>query len=285
MSSWSEKQQKPVTLRTLLQMKKDKQKITMLTCYDVTFARLLDQSGIDMLLVGDSLGMVVKGEANTLSVSIEEMAYHTAAVARGVKRAHVVGDMTFLSYQINSDEAMRNAGTLLRAGAQSVKLEGGRSMAPTVRRLVDAGIPVMGHIGLQPQSVNAMGGFVVQGRDAASRQRILDDAAALIDAGVYSMVLEGIPNDVAAQITESSPVPTIGIGAGVACDGQVLVIYDLLGLDRNFKPKFVKRYADGASFVENACKSYIDEVKQGAFPDEAHSFAASAPEKKTETAS
>ena len=263
---------KPVTLRTLAHMKRDKQRITMLTCYDVTFARLLDAAGVDMLLVGDSLGMVVKGDPNTLSVTIEQMAYHTAAVARGVSRAHIVGDMPFMSYQASPELALQNAATLLRAGASSVKLEGGESIAPTVARLVEAGIPVMGHIGLQPQSVHAQGGFVVQGRDPASRRRILDDAFSLERAGAYAIVLEGIPSDLAAEITAELSIPTIGIGAGADCDGQVLVVYDLLGLNPDFQPRFVKKYVDGAQVLTEAFRSYVDEVKGGGFPAEEHSF-------------
>lgn len=263
---------KPVTLRTLAQMKKDGQRITMLTGYDATFARLLDTAGIDMILVGDSLGMVVKGEPNTLSVTIEQMAYHTAAVARGVKRAHVVGDMPFMSYQASPEEALKNAAKLLQAGASSVKLEGGAQIAPTVARLVEAGIPVMGHVGLMPQSVHAMGGFVVQGKDAASRQRILDDALALQEAGAYAVVIEGVPTELATDITETLAIPTIGIGAGAGCDGQVLVLYDLLGLNPDFTPKFVKKYVDGAAVVGDAVRSYVDEVKRGVFPDDDHAF-------------
>jgi 3-methyl-2-oxobutanoate hydroxymethyltransferase len=258
-------------------MKKDGQRITMLTGYDATFARLLDGAGVDMILVGDSLGMVVKGEANTLNVSIEQMAYHTAAVARGIARAHVVGDMPFMSYQANVDDALKNAARLLQAGASSVKLEGGRQIAPTVARLVEAGIPVMGHVGLMPQSVHAMGGFVVQGKDPESRQRVLDDALALEAAGAYAIVLEGIPVDLAAEITETLAIPTIGIGAGAGCDGQVLVIYDLLGLNPDFTPKFVKKYVDGAAVVSDAVRAYVDEVKRGVFPDEDHSFHAPKP--------
>ena len=263
---------KPVTLRTLAQMKREGTKITMLTCYDVTFARLLDAAGVDMILVGDSLGMVVKGEANTLGVTIEQAAYHTAAVAKGVTRAHVVGDMPFMSYQASPEQAMHNAALLLRSGASSVKLEGGESIAPTVARMVDAGIPVMGHVGLQPQSVHAMGGFVVQGRDPTSRRRILDDAVALERAGAYGIVLEGIPSDLAAEITAQLAIPTIGIGAGPACSGQVLVVTDLLGLNPSFQPKFVKKFLDGAAVIQGAVGAYIGEVRDGSFPAQEHSF-------------
>lgn len=274
MSAHADPNKKQVTLRTLQQMKRAGQKITMLTAYDATFARLLDAAGVDVLLVGDSLGMVVKGEQNTLGVTIEEVAYHTAAVARATSHAHVVGDMPFMSYQANAEDALKNAALLLRAGASSVKLEGGASIAPTVARMVEAGIPVMGHVGLMPQSVHAMGGFVVQGKDPASRQRIKDDALALQAAGAYAVVLEGIPADLAAEITAALSIPTIGIGAGVGCDGQVLVVYDLLGLNPAFQPKFVKKYLDGASLVLDAFTRYVTEVRGGAFPAAEHSFGA-----------
>ena len=276
---------KPVTLRTLAQMKREGTKMTMLTSYDVTFARLSDAAGIDILLVGDSLGMVVKGEANTLSVSIEQMAYHTAAVARGVTRSHVVGDMPFMSYQASAEQAMQNAAILLRAGAHSVKVEGGETIAPTVARMVEAGIPVMGHVGLQPQSVNAMGGFVVQGRDPTSRRRILDDALALERAGAYAVVLEGIPADLAAEITAQLSIPTIGIGAGPSCDGQVLVVYDLLGLNPDFSPKFVRKFVDGAKVLGDAFGAYIAAVKDGSFPAQEHTFGSVAPAAPEKSAS
>jgi 3-methyl-2-oxobutanoate hydroxymethyltransferase len=263
-----------VTIRTLSAMKGNGTRITMVTCYDATFARLVDEAAIDCILVGDSLGMVVKGEENTLAVTVDEIAYHTRAVARGAKHAHIVADMPFLSYQASADEAVKNAGKMLQNGAASVKLEGGRQIAATVRRLVDAGIPVMGHIGLMPQSVHAQGGFVVQGRDDESRARILDDADALVDAGVYAMVLEGVPALLAREITARVPVPTIGIGAGASCDGQVLVLYDLLGLNPAFKPKFVKHFVDGANVVTSALRTYADEVKTGTFPAVEHTFAA-----------
>jgi 3-methyl-2-oxobutanoate hydroxymethyltransferase len=273
--------QKPVTLRTIAQMKRDGQRITMLTGYDATFARLLDGAGVDMILVGDSLGMVVKGEPNTLNVGIDQVAYHTAAVARGVSRAHVVGDMPFMSYQASMDDALKNAAKLLAAGASSVKVEGGAQLAPTVARMVEAGIPVMGHIGLMPQSVHAMGGFVVQGKDDASRQRIIDDAVALQDAGAYAIVIEGVPTELAQEITEMLTIPTIGIGAGNGTDGQVLVIYDLLGLNPEFTPKFVKKYVDGAAIVDGAVRAYVDEVRRQVFPDDDHTF--HAPKKPTAT--
>src|SRR6476659_9550834 len=232
-----------VTIHTLRQMKERGEKIAMLTAYDATFARLFDESGADLLLVGDSLGMVVQGHDTTLPVTLEEMAYHCRAVVRGTSRAHVVGDMPFMSYQASIEQGMANAGRLIKeGGCHSVKLEGGAVHAELVRRLVSAGIPVMGHIGLTPQSFHQLGGFKVQGRDSGGRERLLADARALEEAGVYAIVLEAIPAEIAAEITAALTVPTIGIGAGAGCDGQVLVIYDLLGMDDSFKPKFVRRY-------------------------------------------
>ncbi len=271
------KASRPVTVTTLQKQKRDGKPITMVTCYDATFARLVEESAVDAILVGDSLGMVVKGEENTLAVTLDEMVYHTAAVARGLRAngrptTHLVGDLPFLTYQVNADDAIRNAGRLLQAGANAVKLEGGESIAPTVKRLVEAGIPVMGHVGLVPQSVHAMGGFRVQGKDDESSERILKDALALQAAGAYAVVLEGIPPDVAATITDALEIPTIGIGAGKACDGQVLVLYDLLGLNPSFKPKFVKHFASGADVVTSALNAYASEVEHQVFPAKEHTF-------------
>lgn len=263
-----------ITIPEIMKRKNSGPKIAMLTCYDATFAQLLDQSGVPLLLVGDSLGMVFKGEENTLSVSIDEVAYHTKAVARGSSQAHIVADMPFMSYHGSEKDAVINAGKLLQAGAQSVKLEGGKEIVPIIKKLVEAGIPVMGHIGLMPQKVHLMGGFKVQGKDEAGQQQILEDAQALVQAGVFGMVLEGIPKDVAQEVTRSIPVPTIGIGAGPSCDGQVLVIYDLLGLNPDFRPKFVKTFFEGGNAVQEACKNYITEVVNGAFPSDEHSFKA-----------
>ncbi|MEW5855651.1 MAG: 3-methyl-2-oxobutanoate hydroxymethyltransferase [Myxococcota bacterium] len=269
---------KKVTIPTLHDMKARGQRITMLTCYDATFARLVDDAGIDMVLVGDSLGMVIQGNDTTLPVTVEDILYHTRAVARGIRRAHVVADMPFMSYQVTAEDALRAAGRLLaQGGAQSVKLEGGEEVAETVRRMVRAGIPVMGHIGLTPQSVHAMGGFVVQGRDEEGARRLVAEARTLQEAGAYALVLEGIPAALAAAITERLNIPTIGIGAGAGCDGQVLVLYDLLGLNPDFKAKFVKRYAEGHVMVKNAVGQFIEEVRSGAFPDEAHSFQSKKP--------
>ncbi len=265
-----------VTIHTLRKMKQAGQKIGMLTAYDASFARIFDAAGIDVLLVGDSLGMVVQGNDSTLPVTIDEMVYHTRAVARGARRAHVVGDMPFMSYQASPEEAVKNAGRLVaEGGAQSVKLEGGEEFADVVRLIVRAGMPVMGHIGLTPQSVHRMGGYVVQGRDEEKAQRLLRDASALQAAGCYALVLEGIPLELAKEITARLDIPTIGIGAGVHCDGQVLVCYDVLGMDPTFAPKFVKRFVDLNQTITQATRQYLDEVKAGAFPTEAHSFRSS----------
>jgi 3-methyl-2-oxobutanoate hydroxymethyltransferase len=253
------------------------QRIVMSTAYDATFARMLEEGGADVLLVGDSLGMVVQGLDTTLPVTLDEMIYHARAVSRGSKRAHLVGDMPFMSYQISPEQALENAGRFLSEGnMHAVKIEGGADMAPTIRRLVRAGIPVMGHIGLTPQSVHAMGGFKVQGKDQDDAERIIDDARAIADAGVYSMVLEGIPAGLAARIRTQVPVPTIGIGAGPDCDGQVLVCYDMLGLAADRVPKFVKMYDNWYARGVAAMKNYADEVRTGLFPDAAHSFGMSA---------
>ncbi len=262
-----------VTVPRLLRMKQSGERIAMVTAYDATFARMIDEGGADILLVGDSLGMVVQGLDTTLPVTVDEMVYHCRAVSRGARRALVVGDMPFLSAQITPEEALRNAGRFLsEGGAHAVKLEGGRSAAPTVRRLVDAGIPVMGHVGLLPQSVHAMGGFRVQGKTEDAAARILDDAHAIAEAGAFSVVLEGVPSDLAAQVTRELGVPTIGIGAGPECDGQVLVCYDLLGLTPDLKPKFVKRYAELYAEGRDAVARYCDEVRAGSFPSDEHGF-------------
>jgi 3-methyl-2-oxobutanoate hydroxymethyltransferase len=262
-----------VTIHTLKRLKPAGRKICMVTAYDATFARLLDDAGADVLLVGDSLGMVVQGNDSTLPVTMDQMVYHSRAVTRGARRAHVVGDLPFLSYQASIPEAVKNAGRLLaEGGVGSVKLEGGAEFAETVEAIVRAGIPVMGHLGLTPQSVHKMGGFVVQGRDEETARKIYRDAQALERAGVYAVVLEGVPLELARDITESLAIPTIGIGAGVHCDGQVLVCYDLFGLNPDFKPKFVKRFADGYGTLRGAAESFFTEVRSGSFPDEDHSF-------------
>ena len=265
-----------VTIHTLRQMKERGEKIAMLTAYDATFARLFDESGADILLVGDSLGMVVQGNDTTLPVTLEEMAYHCRAVVRGTQRAHVVGDMPFMTYQASVEQGMANAGRLIKeGGCHSVKLEGGAVHAELVRRLVAAGIPVMGHIGLTPQSFHQLGGFKVQGRESGGRERLLADALALEEAGVYAIVLEAIPADIAREITETVTVPTIGIGAGVSCDGQVLVSYDMLGMDESFKPRFVRRFATLGATIKEATAQYVAEVRGSTFPSDAESFAVS----------
>ena len=264
---------KPVTVPKLRAMKTRGERITMVTAYDSTFARLFDESGVDMLLVGDSLGMVVQGLDSTLPVTVDEIIYHCRAVARGTTRAHIVGDMPFMSWQVSPEEALRNAAKFLSVGgAHSVKLEGGRDAAPTIRRMVSAGIPVVGHVGLTPQSVHAMGGFRVQGKTEEAAARVLDDAIAVADAGAFALVLEGIPSDLAAEITDAIDIPTIGIGAGPSCDGQVLVCYDLLGLTPDLRPKFVKRYAEFFEEGKAAATRYCQEVRDGVFPSDEFAF-------------
>ncbi len=262
-----------VTIHTLKKLKSAGQKICMVTAYDATFARLLDEAGADVLLVGDSLGMVVQGHDSTLPVTMDQMVYHSKAVTRGAKRAHVVGDMPFMSYQNSGEEAVRNAGRLVaEGGVGSVKLEGGQEFADVIGRIVRASIPVMGHIGLTPQSVHKMGGYVVQGRDEDTARKLVEDAVALEQAGAYALVLEGVPLELAKQITHRLSIPTIGIGAGKHCDGQVLVCYDLLGMNPDFKPKFVKRYDNLYERITGAAQAFFGEVREGHFPDEEHSF-------------
>jgi 3-methyl-2-oxobutanoate hydroxymethyltransferase len=259
------------------------EKIAVVTAYDATFARLLEEGGADILLVGDSLGMVVQGLSTTLPVTLDEILYHGRAVARGAKRAQVVGDMPFMSYQVSPEEALRSAGRMLKEGMfEAVKLEGGVRFADHVQAIVSAGIPVMGHVGLLPQSVHAMGGFKVQGAKEPDAERVLADARALEAAGAYAIVLEGIPAELARRITEALRIPTIGIGAGPHCDGQVLVCYDLLGMYCDFKPKFVKHFGEIGNGIVAATRAYVDEVKSGTFPTAAHSFGA--PKERTAAA-
>jgi 3-methyl-2-oxobutanoate hydroxymethyltransferase len=271
-----------VTAPEIQARKRGGPKTVMVTAYDATLARLVEAAGVDVLLVGDSLGMVVQGLPTTLPVTLEEVAYHCRAVSRGARRAHVVGDLPFLSYQPSPERAVDAAGRLVKeGGAEAVKLEGGVAMAEHVRRIVAVGIPVMGHVGLTPQSVHAMGGFRVQGKTDLAQERILADARALDEAGVYAIVVEGVPAALGRRITECVTVPTIGIGAGPHCDGQVLVCYDLLGMYGDVRPKFVKRYAELGAAVVQAVGDFAAEVRSGVFPDEAHSFGgpvASAPQ-------
>lgn len=262
-----------VTVPEIVKMKAAGQKITVLTAYDYSFARILDEAGVDILLVGDSLASVVQGRDSTLPVTLEEMIYHTRLVARGRRRALVVGDMPFLSYQVNVEEAKRNAGRFLsEGGAEAVKLEGGVTALKTIEAIVGMGIPVMGHVGLTPQSIHRFGGYKVQGKEKKGREKILNDALAVEEGGAFSIVLEGIPLDLAAEITERLTIPTIGIGAGVHCDGQVLVVHDMLGLFDMYTPKFVKRYADLKSVIADAVGRYVGEVRDGSFPGDEHSF-------------
>jgi len=264
---------KPVTAHELLKMKERGERIVVLTCYDALFARLLDASDIDILLVGDSVNQVLAGAETTLSATLDQMLYHTRSVRRGAERAMVICDMPFLSYQVSKEEAIRNCGRVMaETGCHGVKLEGGRPMAETVRALVERGIPVMGHLGLTPQSVHALGGYRVQGRDPGTAERLKEDARALEDAGAFAIVLELIPGPLASQITQSVAIPTIGIGAGPACDGQVLVLHDMLGLNDRFAAKFVKRYATLAEDVREAARLFAAEVREGRYPGPEHSF-------------
>jgi 3-methyl-2-oxobutanoate hydroxymethyltransferase len=271
-----------VTVPDLRARKEAGPPIAMVTAYDYTMALLLDEGGVDVVLVGDSLGMVVQGLPNTLPVTIDDIVYHGRAVSRALRRAHLVGDMPFMSFQQSPEHALANAGRLMKEGGfEAVKLEGGAEVADHVRRIVSAGIPVMGHVGLLPQAVHAMGGFKVQGKRESEADRIIRDARALEDAGCYSIVIEGVPADVAARITEAVAVPTIGIGAGAECDGQVLVCYDFLGMFRGMRPKFVKRYAELGDEIVKATREYVEEVRTGAFPAAEHSFGMKVVESKT----
>jgi 3-methyl-2-oxobutanoate hydroxymethyltransferase len=278
MSKATPQNPKKVTVPSLVRMKERGRRITMLTAYDATFARLLDACDVDILLVGDSLGMVIQGHENTLPVTLEDIIYHTRAVARGAHRAHLVADLPFMSYQDSVEVGIRNAGRLMKEGrAEAVKLEGGARNVDLVRRLTEVGIPVMGHIGLTPQSIHAMGGYRVQGKQEEQARKLCDDALQLEEAGVYSLVLEGIPMEVAQEITEQLRVPTIGIGAGPRCDGQVLVVYDLLGMDPDFSPRFLKKYESFGERIQAAVGAYAQEVREGQFPGPEHSVSVEKP--------
>ncbi len=263
---------KKISILDIARMKEDRRKIVMITAYDVLFAKIFDEVGVDVLLVGDSLGQVVLGLPNTLGVTMEDMERHTGAVARGRKRAYLVADMPFLSFQAGPADAIRNAGRLLQAGAEAVKLEGGRNVEATIRAITQCDIPVMGHVGLTPQSIHRMGGYRVQGKSDAQKERLIDDALAVQEGGAFAVVLEGMPADLASGITERLAIPTIGIGAGPGCDGQVLVMQDLLGLFDEFRPKFVKRFGELKNPVREAVQAYADEVREGKFPGREHSF-------------
>ncbi|HKY16987.1 MAG TPA: 3-methyl-2-oxobutanoate hydroxymethyltransferase [Microthrixaceae bacterium] len=246
--------------------------LVMVTAYDAPGARVADEAGVDMILVGDSLAMVVLGYDDTLQVTIDDMAHHTAAVARANPRPLIVGDLPWMSYHVSTVETVQNAAQLIRAGAQCVKLEGGAKRVRMVEAIVDAEIPVMGHIGLTPQSINAMGGFKVQGRESEAALKLIADAKALQHAGCFAIVIEGVPDEVAAMVTAALDVPTIGIGAGPGCDGQVLVMHDVLGIEDRVKPKFVRRYADLRSISVDAVRAFADDVRGGAFPNDDESY-------------
>jgi len=264
---------KKVTVPDLIAMKREGRRITMMTAYDAAFARLVDQAGIDVILVGDSLGMVVLGYPTTVPVTMDDMVRHAAAVSRGTQRPLLVGDMPFGSYQASAEDALRNAARFLKeAGMDAVKVEGGTEVVDTVRTLTANGIAVMAHVGLTPQRVAQLGGFKVQAKTARAARRLIDDALALEDAGAFSIVLESVPAPVATLATERLDIPTIGIGAGVDCDGQVLVLHDVLGLFGEFKPKFAKRYADIGAQVADALREFDREVRDGSFPTAEHSF-------------
>ncbi|MGV8145972.1 MAG: 3-methyl-2-oxobutanoate hydroxymethyltransferase [Alkaliphilus sp.] len=261
------------TTTSFIKSKTEGKKISMLTAYDYSTAKLLDEAGVDSILVGDSLGMVILGYENTLQVTVDEMIHHTKAVTRGVKRACVIADMPFLSYHISVEETIKNAGRMIQeANAHAVKLEGGREVVDKIEALIKAQIPVMGHLGLTPQSVNMMGGFKVQGKDEQQAKEILKDAKLLQEAGVFAIVLECVPAKLAKLISDSIDIPTIGIGAGKDCDGQVLVIQDMLGMYSDFTPKFVKKYCEVGSVIKDAVKEYKEEIQEGLFPEEIHTF-------------
>lgn len=264
------------TVSTFKKAKENKEKLTMLTAYDYSTARLFDEAGINSILVGDSLGNVILGYEDTLSVTMEDMIHHSAAVARGAKNALVVCDMPFMSYQASVYDAVTNAGRLMKEGrANAVKLEGGEEVCPQIKTITECGIPVVAHLGLTPQSINAFGGYKVQGRDLEAAKKLIDDAVAVEKAGAFALVLECVPTEIATKITEKLTIPTIGIGAGNGCDGQVLVYQDMLGMFSDYTPKFVKQYANVGTIIKDAVTDYINEVNSGAFPDETRSYKAS----------
>ena len=261
------------TALDLRQMKADNQKIAMVTAYDYTTARIVDTAGVDMVLVGDSLGMVFQGLPDTLGVTLDDMVYHGRCVGRALRTAHLTIDMPFMSYQVSPQQALESAGRLVKEGlAQSVKLEGGERVAAAIDAIVGAGVPVVAHVGLTPQSVHALGGFRVQGRGEEAAAQLLRDAVAVQEAGAFAVVLEMVPGELAAEVTAALHIPTIGIGAGVGCDGQVLVVNDLLGLDSSFHPRFVKRFAELETPMTEAVRQYVREVHEGSFPQARHTF-------------
>ncbi|MBO8130792.1 MAG: 3-methyl-2-oxobutanoate hydroxymethyltransferase [Candidatus Marinimicrobia bacterium] len=261
-----------VTTKTIRSMKKSGEKIVALTAYDYTFAYLIDEAGVDLVLVGDSAAMVCAGYENTLPITLEQMLYHVSSVKRGLKRALLIADMPFLSYQVNEDEAIKNAGLFLKAGAEAVKIEGGKPVCNLIRRMVDIGIPVLGHLGLTPQSIHEFGGYRLRGKDEDEAVRIKEDAKAVEEAGAFALVLEKVPANLAKEITRSIKIPTIGIGAGPYCDGQILVLYDMLGLYDKVKFKFVRRYANLGDEIRKAVKNYAKDIKEGKFPSNEESY-------------
>lgn len=258
-----------VTTQTVVDMKREGERISMLTAYDYTMARIIDRAGIDIILVGDSAGNVMAGHETTVPMTMDQMVYHTACVVRGVEQALVIADLPFMSYQVTANEALRSAGRMMKeAGAHGVKLEGGKTVVKSVEKIVDAGIPVMGHLGLTPQSIYQFGTYKVRAREKAEAEALMKDARALEEAGCFALVLEKIPAPLAQKVTESVSIPTIGIGAGDRCDGQVLVMHDMLGLNKEFNPRFLRRYADLDGDITKAVQHYIDDVKSGDFPSD-----------------
>jgi len=255
-----------ITVLTLLEMKKSGKPIAALTAYDFFTAKFLDKAGIDLILVGDSIEMVLYGAKTTITANIDKIAFHTEAVAKGARHAMVVGDMPFLSYHCSIAETLKNAGRLMQAGAKAVKIEGGAKFADTVRAMVDSGIPVLGHLGMLPQSIHRIGGYIIHGEDEESAEKLMDDALALEQAGVFAIVLEKVYHETAAKLTDFLKIPTIGIGSGVHCDGQILVVNDILGLFDRFEPEFAKKYTDLKPMIIEAAKSYVDDVKDKKFP-------------------
>mgnify|MGYP006287409723 CR=1 FL=1 len=261
-----------LTVSDIVDFKSNGEKISALTAYDYFTASFLDRAGVDLLLVGDSMNMVIYGEETTLTLDLAQSIYHTRAVARGVERSFVVGDMPFLSYQPSPRDAVLSAGELIRAGAQAVKLEGGRAFIPHIEAVLDAGIPVMGHLGMTPQSVHKFGGYKLVGKDDSEAERVLDAALALQETGVFSIVLEKVPAALAGEVSRKLDIPTIGIGAGVDCDGQILVVNDILGLFDKFKPKFARKYAELSKVIESSAREYTEDVKNGTFPSDSESY-------------
>ena len=263
-----------ITTQTVVEMKQKGEKISMLTAYDFTMARIVDAAGIDVLLVGDSASNVMAGNETTVPITLENMIYHTQCVVRGVDRALVIADMPFMSYQVTPKEALTNAGRLMKeAGAHAVKLEGGRTVIDTIKKIVDAGIPVMGHLGLTPQSIYQFGTYKVRAKEQTEADQLIEDALKLQEAGVFALVLEKIPSRLSAQVTKQLDIPTIGIGAGQQCDGQVLVVHDMLGMNKNFSPRFLRRYADVESVITQAVQQYVEDVKTKDFPNENEQYA------------